>query len=410
MGVRDTAVLAVRGLARHPLRASLNTLGILAGVASLLLLVSVTRGAGPAAKAAVQGLGADIVVVYPGSASSSGVQAGLSTTGAISSVDLNVLNQPGYVPNAVQAVPTDGVRSGVVALARSWQTDVIGSTPGFASAREYSMSDGRFIDTADVDAAASVVVLGQTVVDSVFPDRNAVGRIVQINDHPFRVVGVFASRGYSGTFNQDDLVVMPITTAWTYVVPGSAPRIQQVLVQATSPSTTTSVQTEVTNTLLQQHHITNPANADFHVETQHDLLASSERVASVMRWMLGVVAAVALITGAIGITSLMLASVTERTYEIGVRRAVGAQRRDILVQFMVEAVLLALVGGVAGIALGLGGTAFVTNLLSDISAPVVSITAIVLAGGVALVVGIVAGLYPALRASRLQPVEAVRRF
>jgi putative ABC transport system permease protein len=202
---------------------------------------------------------------------------------------------------------------------------------------------------------------------------------------------------------------MPISTLWSFVLPSGAPQIQQILVQATSPSTTSAVATEVTNTLLHQHNIINPALADFTVQTQQDLVASAEQLGTVMQWMLGAVAVIALVTGGIGIMSLMLATVGERAYEIGVRRAVGASREDILGQFLLEALLLAVLGGIAGIALGFGGATFMGDVLTALPAPVVTGLAVLVAAGVALVIGVGAGLYPAVRASLLQPVEAVRR-
>jgi putative ABC transport system permease protein len=407
---RDTASIALRGLARHWVRASLNVLGILAGVAAVFLLIAVARGAEAAAKSAVQGLGANLVVVYPSGVSTSGVQLGLGTTGVITPDDVTALGNPAYVPDGVQAIPTAGVRGYVVALSRSWQTDVLGSTDGFAYVRGYQIAEGRFFDAADQESSASVIVLGQTVASSIFPGVDPVGQLVQVNQHPFRVIGLFGSRGYSGSYNLDDLAVMPITSAWSYLLPADAPRIQQVFVQATSPNTTQAVATEVTNTLLQLHHITDPSQADFQVSTQQDLLSSSQRLATVMKWMLGVVAGISLLMGGIGIMSLMLSSVGERTREIGIRRAVGARRTQILRQFLIEALLLAVAGGVIGIVLGIGASTFMADVFTDLPAPVITMTAVLIAGAVALVIGIAAGLYPALRAARMQPADAVRRF
>jgi putative ABC transport system permease protein len=237
-----------------------------------------------------------------------------------------------------------------------------------------------------------------------------VGQLVLINNHPFKVIGVFAARGYSGSFNQDDLAVMPLQTAWATVLPKDAPRVDQVLIQAATANKTSAVKTEVTNTLLQRHHITNPAEADFQVRTQQDLLASSERVGTVMQWMLSVVAAIALLTGGIGIMSLLLGSVGERTYEIGIRRAVGAARKHILAQFLVEALLLSCIGGLAGLAVGYGAASFMGDIVTDLPAPIVTTTAVLVAIALAVVVGAVAGLYPAMRAANLEPAEAVRRI
>jgi putative ABC transport system permease protein len=410
MKFRDAISVAFRGLTRHWVRATLNVIGIVAGVASVIMLISVAHAVGSTTKAAVEGLGANIVVVYPAGASASGVQIGIGTTSSLSFPDVQALANPANVPDGVQAVPTAGISTKVNALANTWQTDVIGSTDGFASARGYSVGEGHFFSGADVSAAAPEVVLGQTVVNQLFPSNvNPLKQIVQINEHPFTVLGVFSPRGFSGSYNQDDLILMPITTLWDTVLPSTVSKYQQILVQASSANTTSKVKTEVTNTLLRQHQITNPALADFQVQTQQDLVASAERLGTVMQWMLGVVAVIALLTGAIGIMSLMLATVGERAYEIGVRRAVGASRDDILGQFLIEALLLAVLGGVAGIALGFGGATFMGYVLTDLPAPVVTGLAVLIAAAAALVIGVGAGLYPAVRAALLQPVEAVRR-
>jgi putative ABC transport system permease protein len=409
MKFRDAILVAYRGLTRHWVRATLNVLGIVAGVASVIMLVSVAHAVGGSAKAAVAGLGANLVVVYPAGASTSGVQLGIGTPSSLTSSDVTQLSNIANVPDAVQTVPSAGVHQNVSALNHSWQTDVIGTTAGFGIARGYTLSEGTAFGPTAVTAAQLTVILGATVARQIFPDVDPIGQTVIINNQSFKVAGVYAARGYSGLYNQDDLVVIPISALWQWVLPTGSAQIQQILVQASGTNTTENVATEVTNTLLRQHNITDPALADFRVVTQQDLVASAQRLGTVMQWMLGAVAIIALLTGGIGIMSLMLATVGERAYEIGVRRAVGASREDILGQFLIEALLLALVGGVAGIALGFGGATFMGDVLTDIPAPVVTGLAVLIAAGVALVIGVGAGLYPAVRASLLQPVEAVRR-
>jgi len=409
MKLRDAILVAYRGLSRHWVRATLNVLGIVAGVASVIMLVSVAHAVSGVAKAQVDGLGANLVVVYPSGASSSGIQQGLVTASSLTSSDAEALSNIANVPDAVQAVPSAGVSTNVTASAHTWQTDVIGTTPGFGIARGYTLSSGTSFGPSAINASQPVAILGTTVAHEIFPNVSPIGQNVLINQTDFRVVGVYAQRGYSGLYNQDDLVVVPLTALWQFVLPTYSPRVQQILVQATSASTTGRVATEVTNTLLHTHGIINPALADFRVETQQDLVASAERLGTVMQWMLGAVAVIALLTGGIGIMSLMLATVGERAYEIGVRRAVGASREDILGQFLIEALLLAVLGGIAGIALGYGGANFMGDVLTDLPPPEITGLAVLVAGAAALVIGVGAGLYPAVRASLLQPVEAVRR-
>lgn len=409
MKLRDAAVIALNGIGRHWGRAALNIGGILAGVASIVLLVGVAQAVGRASHAAVAGLGADLVVVYPAGVSSSGVQAGFGSGSSLSLDDVKALNDQAYVPDGTQAVPTAGQRSAVTGNGRSWSTDVIGSTDPFAGARGYTVQSGSFFNASDDNSENSVVALGPQVASALFPSTSAVGQVVQINQHRFTVVAVFAPRGYSGSYNQDDLVVMPITSLWAYILPIQAPRVEQVYVTATRPGATDKVKEEITNTLLTRHKITNPALADFQVQTQQDLVHGAERLGNLMTWMLAAIAVISLLTGAVAIMSLMLATVRERAYEIGIRRAVGASRPAIMSQFLVEALLLAGFGGIVGIVVGVAASSVLGSLLTDIPAPTISPTAVLVAAVVAIVVGLAAGLYPAARAAVMAPAEALRR-
>lgn len=410
MNLRDAAVIALRGLSAHWLRASLSAIGTAVGVASIMLLIAITQAAGAAKAATVAGLSPNIVVVYSAGVSSSGVQVGIGAASKLTSDDVTALSNPGYVPDAVATVPTAGLRTNVSALARIWQTDVLGSTSAFTSVRGYGIAEGRFLTDADVNASAAVVVVGQTVVANLFAGVDPVGQTVQINKHPFNVIGVFNSRGTSGPFNEDDLALLPITSLRSYVLPGGSPPIQQILVQAASAAVAQRVKDEVTNTLLQRHHILDPSAADFQVRTQGDLLGAAERLATVMQWTLGALAVTALLTGAVGIGGLMLTRVGERTHEIRVSRVVGAARSDILAQFVIEGVLLACAAGLAGIALGIAATSLTANIMTDMPAPTVTRTAVAVAVAATLIVGALAGLYPGIRASRLEPTNPVRTF
>jgi putative ABC transport system permease protein len=372
-------------------------------------VVAVAGGASRAAAAQVAGLGPNLVVVSSTGPSQSGVQAGFATS-SITDADVQALSDPSTVPDSVQAVPTAGITTNVASLSRAWRTDVLGTTSGFTGVRGYSIARGRFFNDAEVQGRVSVAVVGQTVVDNLFAGDDPVGRIARINTHPFEIIGVFVPRGYSGTFNQDDLVALPITAERSYVLPSTSAPVQQVLLQATSASSTGAVKNEATAALLQRHQIIDPTKADFQVRTQQDLVAGANRISHVLRWMLLVVAVVSLLTGALAIASLMLASVGERRYEIGIRRAVGARRDEILLQFLAEAMLLAIVGGAIGIAVAVGAAGGIGSVVSDLPTPVISISAILIAGAVAIVVGLVSGAFPALRAAQLEPAEAVRRL
>jgi putative ABC transport system permease protein len=401
--------LALQRLGRRRVRAGLNVLGILVGVAAAILLIAVGGGVSRAANREVNGLGSSLVVVYPSSTSSSGAQAGFATGSSLTSDDVQALGDPGRVPDAVQAVPSAGLHTRVTALSRSWSTDVLGSSDGFAEARGYELARGAFFNAADLRAATSVAVIGQTVVDNLFAGDDPVGRLIRINQHPFRVVGVFRPRGVSGSYNQDDLVVVPITSAWAYVLPANALRIQQVLLQATNPAVTRAVELEARNVLMNRHRITDPAQADFQIISAQELLERAHRLNAVLSWLLLAIAAIAFVGGATSIANLMLATVTERTREIAVRRAVGARRRDILAQFLAEAVILAGLGGIAGAATGVGLSAALPGLFPDLPKPTVSITSVILALALAMAIGAMAGVYPAMRAAGLQPIDALRQ-
>ena len=373
-----------------------------------MLLIAVAQAQSSAAKSSVAGLGPNLVVVYPGGAASSGVQVGIGAGSDLTPDDVTALGNQGYVPDGVRAVPTAGLRGTVSALSRSWFTDVIGSSSGFSSARGYSVAEGRFFSANDVNSSSSVVVMGRTVSDALFAGADPTGQAVQINGHTFTVIGVLATRGFSGTYDQDDLVVMPITSEWAYVLPPGATHIQQIIVQASSPATTDRVQVEVTNTLLRRHHILNPADADFQVRSQQDLVSQAERVGTVMTWTLGAIAAIALLSGAVSLLMLMLARLAERTREISMSRAIGAARADVLTQFVMEPLILACAGGAAGVLVGVAATRLTGTVMTDLPVPVVSSTSVAVAAGIALVVGTVAGVYPALRAARLDPAQALR--
>ena len=410
MKLRDATLVALRGLAAHWVRASLSALGLLAGAASIVLFVAVAQAESAVAKTSVEGLGPNLVVVYPGGAASSGVQAGLGSGSGLTPDDVTALGNQGYVPDGVRAVPTAGLRGTVSALSRSWFTDIIGSSSGFNSARGYTVAEGRFFNASDVNASSSVVVLGRTVSDALFAGADPTGQLVRINGHTFTVIGVFAGRGFSGTYDQDDLVLMPITSEWAYVLPTGATHIQQIMVQASSPATTDRVGIEVTNTLLRRHHILNPADADFQVRTQHNLVSQTERVGTVMSWTLAAIAAIALLTGAVCLLMLMLARLAERAHEISVSRAIGAARADILTQFVMEPLIVACAACAVGILVGVAATRLTATIMTDLPVPVVSSTAVAVAAGIALVIGTLAGVYPALRAIKIDPAQALRGF
>ena len=277
--------LALNSLASNPLRAGVNLMGILIGVAAVILLVAVSGGAARAVQAQVESSGSDLIVVYPSSGAASGL-LGLGSGSSLTQGDADALGDPGLVPDAIQAVPTAQLKATASYSSRKWTTDVIGASDGFADIRGYQIDSGQFFTAADVRAAIPVAVVGQTVVDNLFAGGDAAGRLIKVNGHPYRVGGVFTRRGSVGAFNQDDVVVVPITTAWAYLLQKADPKVQQILVQARTPDVAGATADEVTRVLLRRHQLKSPDQADFTVQSQSDLINNANRVSSLLSRLL----------------------------------------------------------------------------------------------------------------------------
>lgn len=400
-------MLSVFALGSRWRSASLSAAGIVVGVAAVLVLVAVARAVGATSTSSIDGLAPNQVVVYPAGLASSGIQVNIGTRNSLTPDDVTALGNPGYVPDAVRAIPTAGLRDAVTARSTAWVTDIIGSTSNFPGVRNYSIAEGRFFSPSNVNASSSVAVIGQTVATHLFATSEPVGQTVRINNNAFTVIGVFSSRGYSGAYDQDDLVVTPITAAWAYLLPPAAPQIQQIVVQATSGDAARQVKSEVTQTLLRLHDITNPLDADFEVRTQQDLVRPASHLGTVVSWAIGALAAAALLTGTIGVSLFMLGRVTAGGGDIDASRAIGLARADLVTLIMLETLVLAGIAGVAGIVVGVGGTRLVGDLLTDLPRPAISVTAVGVAAAAAIVAGVLAGVRPALQAVRRRPAAAI---
>jgi putative ABC transport system permease protein len=275
--------------------------------------------------------------------------------------------------------------------------------------RNYQLASGQFFTSGEVDAASKVAVIGPTVATNLFGGADPIGQTMKINRQNFRIIGVFAPKGSSGGFNnQDDVVVVPITSAWSYLLGGRGKNIQQIYVEATSAQATTAATAEVTQVLLDRHHISDPTQADFQILSQQDVLASASQTTGVLTLMLGAIAGISLVVGGIGIMNIMLVTVTERTREIGIRKAIGARRQDILLQFLIESMFLSGLGGALGILVGFGLARLLPIAVSALPTPVISTPSVFLAFGISVGIGLFFGLYPANRAARLRPIEALR--
>ena len=411
----ETLRTAMVATAANKLRAALTILGILVGVAAVIGMVSVGEGASASISNTLAGLGTNLVLVSPGGVSSGLVRGAGGGATTLTLDDVTALQAPGAVRDAAAIEPELSGRAQVIVGGSNTNTSVTGTTPDYMTVRNWTVADGAFFTAADVSSGASVAVIGATTAANLFNGGEPVGQYINLNftsgrNAPVRtvrlkVIGVFASKGSAGGFfNQDDQVVVPVTTAAQRIFGRN--NVNTIAISATSQETMGNAQLEATQVLLGTHHIGDPAQADFTVQTQQDLLSAASSATSTFTILLAAIGSISLLVGGIGIMNIMLVSVTERTREIGLRKAVGARRKDILGQFLVEAVFLTTLGGIAGAVVGIL-VAFAIASLTTVQATVTPMS-LVLAVGVSAAVGLVFGLYPARRAARLQPIVALR--
>ncbi|MGI8563479.1 MAG: ABC transporter permease [Candidatus Dormibacter sp.] len=415
MNVGEGLTLAFAGLSANRLRSTLTMLGILIGVAAVILLVAFGNGTSVAVQKQVESLGSNVIYVFPSSSRTSGVAQGFGTAQTLTQDDVTALNDHGQAPDIVTAIPLTTANGTMTYQNQNWSAPASGSTQDWAQVRNYDLSAGAFFSASDVRSSARVVVLGQTVVDNLFGGDSsaAVDKSIKIQRQSFRVVGVLAAKGSGGLGNQDNVAVVPISTAWNYLTGGRGRNINQILIQASSSDATAAAQSEATQILLNRHRISDPTQADFQMQSQQDLLNSFGQITGLLTVLLGSIAAISLVVGGIGIMNIMLVTVTERTREIGIRKAVGARRRDVLIQFLIESMFLSGVGGLLGIVLGAGLAVAVAAFAASsgstqVPPPVVSTPSVILAFGVSVAIGLFFGMYPANRAAALNPIDALR--
>ncbi len=406
--ILQNARSAARALRAHKLRSSLTMLGIIIGVGAVIAMVAVGAGAQARLAEQIQSLGVNIIIVRSNSTTIAGIRAGQGSRATLTDDDALAIQQE---IGAVQAAaPTRGGTFQAVHGARNWGTSVTGVTPEWFEVKEWSVAEGRLIAAEDLEMAARVVVVGQTAAANLFGDEYPVGQTIRIRRVPFLVVGVLERKGQNPWGrDQDDVLMVPLSTARRKLlgrIPGQARAIWAISVKMQEGEDRAEVEAQIRDLLRQRHHLRPDRDDDFDLRNPSDVLRTQEEASRVMTYLLAAIASVSLLVGGIGIMNIMLVSVTERTREIGLRMAVGARSRDILAQFLVEAVTLALIGGALGIAAGLGGAHALTYFAEwqTLIAP----ESILVAFGVAATVGIVFGLYPARRAARLDPIEALR--
>ena len=413
MNIFEALRVAAAGLLANRLRSSLTMLGILIGVAAVILLVAVGNGASVQINHQIQALGANVIFVYPSNAKGTGgVSQGFGTSQTLTMADVDAINSKQQDPDVVAAVPIAQTGGQITYANQNYFAPTTGTSVDFPQVRDYQIAEGSFFTQDDVAAQHRVVVLGQTVVTSLFGNTDPVGQTIKISRQSFRVIGVFAAKGGTGLGSQDNVVVAPITTVWAYLSGARGKNISQIVISASSPSTVTQAETEITAILLQRHQISDPSLADFQLQSQQDILNQANSIATALTLVLGAIAGISLVVGGIGIMNIMLVTVTERTREIGIRKAIGARWRDVLMQFLIEAMFLSGLGGALGIALGaalaLEAPRIPAIASSSFPPPVVSVPSVLLAFGVSVGIGLFFGIYPANRAARLHPIEALR--
>jgi len=413
MNLFEALRMAANGLLSNRLRSGLTMLGILIGVTAVILLVAVGNGAGVQINNQIQSLGANVIYVYPSNAKGTGgVSQGFGTGQTLTQSDVDAINSGQQDPDVVAAIPITQTGGQVTYASQNFFAPTIGTTTQFPQVRDYQLAEGSFFTDDDLSARHRVVVLGQTVVDNLFGSADPVGQTIKISRQSFRVIGVFAAKGGTGFGSQDNVIVAPITTVWAYLTGARGKVISQIVASASSAGTVTQAETEITTILMDQHGISDVSQADFQLQSQQDILNQATSIATALTLVLGAIAGISLVVGGIGIMNIMLVTVTERTREIGIRKAIGARRRDILVQFLIEAMVLSGLGGALGIGVGAllarEAPSIPAIASSSFPTPVVSPSSVALAFCVSVAIGLFFGIYPANRAARLHPIEALR--
>jgi putative ABC transport system permease protein len=406
MDFLQTLKIAIRALRTNKMRSFLTMLGIIIGIAAVIAMMAVGAGARHVISQQIASIGSNIILVLPGSTTSGGLRAGFGSSQTLTSDDVKAIMAD--CPSVETAAPTVRSSGPVVYGNMNWSTILMGTTPELFDIREWGVETGRSINQQDVDGAAKVCLLGETVAENLFGGDDPVGKIVRIKKVPFTVIGILERKGQSPQGqDQDDVVFMPLRTAQRNLVRSQQSNsIGAAMVKARSQELLGKAEEEVQALLDQRHRITNGKERDYSTRNLSEILAVAEQSSKAMSILLGAVASISLIVGGIGIMNIMLVSVTERTREIGIRMAIGARRNDILLQFMTEAVLLTMIGGVIGILLGAGGATVVSRLLEWPT--LISLQSITVAFFFSAVVGIFFGFYPARKAAGLNPIDALR--
>jgi len=397
-------ISALQALRANKLRALLTSLGIIIGVGAVIMMISISEGNAAIINQRLSALSPNELIIRPGSASSSGVNQGIGTRQILTPADASAIAR--QVPGVVGVSPVAGAGNQVIFRNQNWATQVQGVYPSFQHINNWQMQEGTFITSLDEQNGSAVAVIGQTVANNLFTPLGVdpIGQQIRIGNVPFTVIGVLASKGANALGNADDVIYVPFSTAQQRLIGG--PYVNAINVLGANSSQLTGTENTIQQLLDQRHNISDPSQADFTIQNQEQILQTAQGVSQSLTILLVSVAAVSLLVGGIGIMNIMLVSVTERTREIGIRMAIGARPSDVMTQFLIEAVVLSILGGAVGILLGLIG-AFMSAVLGN-RPFVLDPLSMLLAFGFAAVVGIAFGFYPAQHAARLDPIVALR--
>jgi putative ABC transport system permease protein len=399
----ETLRIALNGIFANKLRSGLTILGMTIGVASVIVLIAVGNGSSKAVQSSIEALGTNVLLVESGFSFGGSTASAAAAPVSLTIADANAINNKSQAPDVEAAAPSVSASPTLVYNGTSYSpSSFVGTTPPYATAHDYTVQTGTFFTNQQVKDHARVVVLGPTVVSELFDGADPVGDTIQINGVDFQVIGVTTPKGTNGVTNEDDVAFAPITAVQDELTGYGS--INSITVQAKSEADLNTAEAEVTSIIEQDHNVTDTADPGFEVINQGSLLSASSSTSGVFTTLLGEVAAISLLVGGIGVMNIMLVSVTERTREIGIRKAIGARRSDILTQFLTEAVLVSTFGGVTGVALGIIGSQF---KIAGVH-PAIALYSVFLAFGAAILTGLFFGTYPASRAAAMRPIEALR--
>jgi len=404
MNLRESLEVALEGLAANKMRAVLTMLGVIIGVGAVIAMLAIAQGAKDQTLQRIQAMGTNVLIVMSGQSRQGAVMGGFGSVQSLTLEDVQAIATK--CPSVTTAVPEVRQNMQVKYRDQNTNTTIFGTSPDYPSVRNYTVQDGRFFTDREMKGNQKVAAIGPTTAQNLFGASSPVGKSISIQGSRFKIVGLMAPKGATGGFGDpDDQIFIPVTTAMRRMF--GVQYLRMISVQAKSMDTMDQTTSEITTVLRKRHNLPAGSDDDFVIRNQAEFMQMAEQTSQVFTLLLAGIASVSLLVGGIGIMNIMLVSVTERTREIGIRKAMGARRHDILLQFLIESLVLSLLGGLAGVLFGVVGSA-VMGRLTDVFHPSVSMKSIVLSFAFAAIVGVFFGLYPARQASNLNPIDALR--